>query len=375
MQNRILVTPLLAALAFGPAAAHADDGSKSMFTFSGFGTVGVSHSSQRMGDYVIDSTVPKGAGRSHAWDWGNDTRLGAQLSAEFSPSVTAVVQVISEYQYDSTYRPTIEWANVKYAFNPNFYVRAGRIALPTFLNSDTRKVGYSYPWIHPPAELYRQLAITNSDGVDAMYRTSFGEAGNALRIISGQSKLERATSTSTARGLWGVFDTVEYGAALFRIGYQERESSSANRVTGVTGPWVWYSDLSVGASYDPGNWFVMAEWIQRKSTQKKDAMYVSGGYRIDRLTPYATYSRASASSFLPTATMPTAAAIQFSRRSESTVSLGTRWDFMKNTDFKVQYDQVRLSADSNGDLANVPAGVKLYGARFHVVSFVVDFVF
>ena len=48
---------------------------------------------------------------------------------------------------------------------------------------------------------------------------------------------------------------------------------------------------------------------------------------------------------------------------------------MKNTDFKFQYDQVQLSDNSNGFLANVPPGVTLYGAKFHVISVVVDFVF
>jgi hypothetical protein len=48
---------------------------------------------------------------------------------------------------------------------------------------------------------------------------------------------------------------------------------------------------------------------------------------------------------------------------------------MRNYDFKVQYDQVQLSNDSNGYLINVPTGVTLYGSKFHVISAVVDFVF
>jgi hypothetical protein len=48
---------------------------------------------------------------------------------------------------------------------------------------------------------------------------------------------------------------------------------------------------------------------------------------------------------------------------------------MRNTDLKLQYDQVKLSDNSNGFLANVPAGVTLYGAKFHVISAVVDFIF
>lgn len=362
-------------LAAGLTVAEAAETDQPMLKFGGFGSLGLSHSSQPLGDYILDSTVPKGAGRSRDWSPGNDTRIGAQVAANFTSKTSAVIQVISEYQADGTYRPDIEWANIKYAFTPNVYIRAGRIALPTFLNSDHRDVGYSYPWIHPPLELYRQLTILSSDGVDAMYRHEIGEVGNSIRAIYGSNTIERPTSVSTSRDMWGIFDTLEYGPATLRIGYQKRESQSHNLLTGITGTWVQNSDLSVGASYDPGDWFAMSEWLQRKSTSKIDAMYISAGYRYNKFTPYLTYSQNSPASFLPGFPAPTANSIQSAKKSQNTVSLGIRWDFMRNTDLKLQYDQVRLSANSNGYLANVPTGVILYGEKFHVISAVVDFVF
>jgi predicted porin len=135
------------------------------------------------------------------------------------------------------------------------------------------------------------------------------------------------------------------------------------------------SDLSVGVQYDPGDWFAMSEWIQRESTYKIGAMYVSGGYRVKKFTPYLTYSQNSPGSFLPGFPPPSSDGIRLANRSQSTVSLGVRWDFMKNTDLKLQYDQVKLSDNSNGFLANVPTNVILYGTTFHVISAVVDFVF
>ena len=67
--------------------------------------------------------------------------------------------------------------------------------------------------------------------------------------------------------------------------------------------------------------------------------------------------------------------LQLAQRSQSTNGLGVRWDFMRNFDFKVQYDRVTLSDNSNGYLINVPTNVILYGTTFHVISAVVDFVF
>lgn len=362
-------------LAAGTTVARAAETDQPMFKFGVFGTLGLSHSSMPYGDYVLDSTVPNGAGRSQDWSAGNDTRIAVQATANFTPHISAAAQLISEYQADGTYLPDFEWANVKYAFTPNAYIRVGRTTLPTFLNSDHRDVGYSYPWVHPPLELYRQLAILSSDGVDAMYRHQFGEVGNSLRAIYGSNTIDRPTSVSTSRDMWGIFDTLEYGSTTLHAGYQMRESQSHSLVNGSTGAWIKNSDFSLGASYDPGNWFAMTEWIQRKSTTKIAAMYVSAGYRINKFTPYLTYSQNSPGSFLPGFPAPTSGSIRSARKSQSAVSLGARWDFMRNTDFKLQYDQVRLSADSNGLLANVPTGVILHGSKFHVITAAVDFVF
>jgi hypothetical protein len=367
---------ILLGIISGVANTAAAENNEPMVTFSGFGTLGVSHSSMHDGDYTLDSSIPKGAGLSEDWSAGNDSRIAGHLAAQFTPKVTAVLQVVSEYHTPNTYQPEVEWANVKYAFTPDAYIRVGRIALPTFLNSDSRDVGYSYVWIHPPIELYRQLSITHSDGVDAMYRADIGKTEHTIKaIIYGENTLERENSTSTSKDMWGIFDTIEYGPTTVHVGYQERLAATTNLQTGVTGAWVRYSDLSVGAQYDPGDWFAVSEWIQRKSTTKISAMYVSGGYRINKFTPYLTYAQNSPGTFLPGFPPPSANSIRLANRAQSTISAGVRWDFMKNTDFKFQYDQVTLSDNSNGFLANVPAGVILYGAKFHVVSAVVDFVF
>ena len=89
-----------------------------------------------------------------------DSRVGAQLNARFSPQVSAIVQVTSEQRYDGTYRPEVEWANIKYDVTPDFSIRAGRTVLPSFMVSDYRKVGYATPWVRPPVEVYSLMPLT-----------------------------------------------------------------------------------------------------------------------------------------------------------------------------------------------------------------------
>jgi hypothetical protein len=346
-----------------------------VYKVEGFATVGVSHSSEKWGDYTLDSTVPKGAGLSQDWAFGNDTRLGVQATASLNEKFSSVVQVISEYNAHGNYRPIVEWANLKYALSPNTYVRAGRIALPTFLNSDHRKVGYSYPWIHPPLELYRQLAITNSDGIDAMFRFDVLDGVQTIKVLYGSNTIDRRTTVSNSKNIWGVFDTIEFDTLTLHASYQERQSNTRVVSTGSTGDWIPNSDLSIGVNYDPGDWFFSTEWMQRKSTSKIGARYFSAGVRWNALTPYALYSQNSSGSFLPGFPPPSALSSRLANRSQQTYTLGIRWDFRRNSDFKMQYDQVALSDDSNGFLSNVPDGVSLHGSRFHVLSAAVDFLF
>jgi len=60
--------------------------------------------------------------------------------------------------------------------------------------------------------------------------------------------------------------------------------------------------------------------------------------------------------------------------SQQTLTAGLRWDFMKNVDLKVQYDNVRLDAGSTGLFVNEQPGFRL-GSSANVFSATIDFVF
>jgi len=135
-----------------PLAAWAQEAPS--WKFSGYGTVGVAHSDNRQADYLIDEFKPNGPGYTRSWSPDVDSRLGLQLSAQFTPTLSAVVQVLSKQDENNSYRPELEWANVRWQPTPEFSLRAGRIVLPVFMVTDTRWVGYSNPWVRPPVEMY-----------------------------------------------------------------------------------------------------------------------------------------------------------------------------------------------------------------------------
>jgi hypothetical protein len=116
-----------------------------IFSFSGFGSVGVVHSSEDRADFTSSIFKPDGAGYTHPWSAAVDSLIGGQVIANFTTQLTAMVQVISQQNYDNTYSPHVEWANIKYQLTPEASVRVGRTVLASFLVSDTRNVRIREP--------------------------------------------------------------------------------------------------------------------------------------------------------------------------------------------------------------------------------------
>jgi hypothetical protein len=288
-----------------------------VFLFSGFGTLGVVHSNNNSADFTINLDKSNGAGYTHAWSADVDTLIAAQLDGTFTPKLSAVVQVISEQAYNNTYTPQIEWANVKYQFTSDFSVGLGRIVLPCFFLSDTHNVGYTYAWVRPPVEVYHFIPVTTVDGVDGSYGIHFGDVANTLQGHFGGTAKELPDNRGTARARdsWGISDTTEFGALTARIAYQYTDLTAAPALDpffnafrrfgpqGVAIADEYNADhkpshfIDFGASYDPGNWFVMAEWAYSQNNSfvtKSTAWDVGGGYRLKKLTPYLLYAATKA---------------------------------------------------------------------------------
>jgi hypothetical protein len=59
---------------------------------------------------------------------------------------------------------------------------------------------------------------------------------------------------------------------------------------------------------------------------------------------------------------------------QNTLSIGARWDVLRNAALKLQYDHTRIGAGSSGVLANLQPGFQP-GGTVNVISVSVDFVF
>ena len=412
MPLKIISTLAISAAVFTALPAQADDLEPQIFSFAGYGTLGLVHSSESQADFVDNYLQTRGAGHSQNWSAGVDSRLGAQVTASFNPQWSAVLQVISQQNYEDNYKPSVEWANVKYQATPDFSVRLGRIALPTFLTADYRNVGYAIPWVRTPGELYNLIPITNSDGLDLRYRMHFGEAINTVQAEIGTGHIRVSDDSSVDfTAMHALTDTLEYGPLTVRATYLRANldldiatqlfdaisqfgpqgAALSDRYAGNNKP---ISYAGIGASYDPGDWFVMGEignTVTHSFLGEKTAGYVTAGWRAGKWTPYATYAQVSANSNrsdpgLPTAGLPPQYAYEAMALNtglnqllgdiavQKSFSVGLRWDFMKNASVKTQVDFIRLGQGSPGDFENTQPGFT-GGGHATVGSVALDFVF
>lgn len=408
-----LNTLALAVVTLYAITAEADDAMMPTFSLSSFGTAGIVHSSEKNADFTSSIYKPNGAGHTRNWDADVDSLIGAQVTANFTRQLSAVVQVISEQRYDNSYHPTLEWANFKYQFTPDFSLRVGRTVQPAFLLSDSRRVGYTLPWVRPPGEVYSLIPVTSTDGLDVSYRLHFGDLTNTLQgnVGQGDFRMPGNTGRTLSRDAWGISNLTEYGDLTTRVTYQKTHVTVESfnplfddfRGFGAQGNAIAdrydvkgkpFEFIGVGAIYDPGKWFVMGEWGHIDSHSvigEVNAWYVSSGYRIDAFTPYVTYARSrtvseTSSAGLDTSTLPPALVgaatglnsalnTQLAGSSgQQTLSVGLRWDFTKNMDAKLQYDHTRLDSNATGPLINLQPDYQP-GGSFNLFSLAIDFVF
>ena len=403
---------LALALACTMPAAVAADAEPGNWKLSGFGTLGMVHANTDDADFTSSVLKFNGAGASGRWSGDVDTRLGVQLDVALATQWSAVLQVVSEQRFNDSYRPQVEWANLKYQVTPDIALRVGRVALPVFMAAEHRKVGYVYSAVRQPTEVSGGVPITSSDGADLSWRWRTGELRHTTRLQYGRNDMSLNEETRLhARRILALTHSIDVGAfsarasaigadvtvnvadALFNglkqfgpagLALADRYSVDHKRI----------SLVALGMEYDQGTWFVNAEGGRQRSQSMlgTNVGYALGaGYRWRAFTPYIGYSAVRAQGETRTTGLPltglppplAGAAAQLnaglnqlltSLPEQSTASVGVRWDAFENIALKFQFERVTPHNDSRGMLFNVQPGF-VSDRTIDVTSLTLDFVF
>jgi hypothetical protein len=400
----------------GPASASASAPASAdalQWTFGGFGTVGLAHADTEHADFTSSPLKYDGAGFTRSFSAHVDSRLAAQLGVTVNRRWSAVLQLVTEQNIEGSYKPVVEWANIKYQATPDLALRFGRIALPIFLAADYRKLGFAYPWVRMPVEVYGSFAINNSDGVDLSYRWRSGPVKHVTQAFYGHTNVKLFEQTrAIGRSVAGISHNAEIGALNLRASVisaritfnYARPLFDLMRQFGPQGDALAErfdvddkraTSLALGANYDPGNWFLMGEVAQASTDGsyfgKTRSMYVGAGYRLGSWTAYLSAARGRARSatsdpglslqYLPPQLAALAGGLNAGLNGllmtvpqQSSASVGVRWDVAPNLALKLQHERVNLHNGSRGMLINTQPGFDP-DQPVKVTSAVLDFVF
>lgn len=352
----------VASLMFVPLAQAADVG------ISGFLSVG--------GGMVDDETSIPYDGYSEEDFTFDRNLLGLQITGQVNEKISATAQLIARSEND--YEVTAEWAYLTWQATDNGKVRAGRLRTPLYMYSDSLDVGYSYPWISAPNEVY-YLPFNNVDGVDYYVTAALGSFDTSFQAYFGSfesdfSFEDGTEGYATLRNQMGVAATLGKDWWNLRAAYHQVDLTidiNNPQLAGLIGlvaaspfasivPSIAVEDdkatfAQVGINIDTGRFVAAAEHIEfdvKDSLLAKNVRdYVMVGVRLGDFLVHVTGSKADdeiadLSTGIPVSaqTQPlidglnaTAQARDIDRE---VLSLGTRWDVASGTALKLQLDDV-----------------------------------
>jgi hypothetical protein len=115
-----------------------------------------------------------------------DSKIGLQAKYFITDWASFTAQAVSRGEDLS---PDIEWAFFTFNIGDNWQVTLGRKRIPLYYYSDFQDVGFSYPWISPPDELYGWDA-TNYNGISVAYNGNIGDINYGVSLFGGGEDID-----------------------------------------------------------------------------------------------------------------------------------------------------------------------------------------
>lgn len=277
------------------------------YQFNGFGTLGITHMGGESDlDYGIQGQT------NDSWRGDQLSKLAVQMRYGITDTVSVTGQLITKPTQDSW---EVGPGNLYLAWEAtdNLTLRGGRLGTPIYMYSETLNVGFSYPWLRLPEEVYSLVQLANHDGADVLYNFNTGAGTVSVQVAGGQAIKRDHYALDNMQDL-DYRDVFATNVALstdnfgtFRIGYAEADLQITvdETITNVFGAQenIVFNALdaqkgkfsSVGHQYDNGTWLSAAEavklTIEQDNEAEATAFYVMGGRRFGDYLAHVTYGQ------------------------------------------------------------------------------------
>ncbi len=372
------VAAVVSALLLGAEACYAEKLTDNL-EISGFARViggYLSHSSRRFDGYTNEVSLDE------------QSLLAVQPSYSFNDKLSVSSQFVAHTGDDRD--SGLEWAYLSYQPSSAWHFRAGKLRTPFFIYSDGYDVGYSYPWVTAPVQVYNNYLFSNFNGASASYYHSGNSLALNLEAYYGYFKGDlflagtKVDVETEVEDLAGIVATINRNNLSLRMSYhQAHNTTEIPNVSELRSQLyaLGYNDsakslessgnvyaLQTSLSYDTLNSFYKAEWVNivtgYEIAPEITGYYLMAGRVINDWTLHATYSRSEYSAVKMSNELPmpptgnpqqdmlsTAYYQVFASTPNGNLdsyTLGTRWDFRMNMALKAEITLLEESRSRSG---------------------------
>lgn len=344
---------------------------KDVIEVSGFGRL--------VGGYLDDPDL-EFQRYSDSISFGEQSLLGLRLDLNINDKLKIVTQGILHSSEDRD--SEIQWLYLQYQATRSLSVRLGRQRMPFFDFSETNDVGFAYPWITPPLQVYSNFLFFDIDGAMASYEFSSKGVSGAVEAYWGEFEgdltVAETTAFTTVDNGHGLILKLNFDAFSFRASHHRTKIDiglkpilefksilsnvglieSANSL-GLAGQ-LEFSQASL--NYDSFDYFLKAEVTRYDSDflffPDVNSGYITAGYNFYPFSMHFTYALSKESYILPNNSIPKGLAPQITALSfafdqtldnlnnyglEST-SIGVRYDWNENIALKAEITKLNGEA-------------------------------
>lgn len=289
-----------------------------------------------------------------------DSKYGVNLRSELTNDIYGAAQLLAtgrEGQFDVE----AEWAYLSYKIANGFSIRAGKLNLQTFLHSDYKEVGYLYPQVRLPEEVYGFNPMRNFPGIELMHTATLGAStrftsqffvGSAEVMITPNIRMNGVNGYGVNFQLDNKYFTLRAGAISPEVRLTQNNHTMNMPMGAITFPDAILDEkdrmvlATAGLSWDIAGFVGYGEYISvtAEGTLKevfpdREGAYLTVGYQMDSFLPYVTSAYADSEGTAQTAAtagifMPTPLIIQDS------ITIGMRYDVDEFSAIKFEFKEI-----------------------------------
>ncbi|GAA6186299.1 MULTISPECIES: hypothetical protein [Aliiglaciecola] len=342
--------------------------------FSGYARV--------IGGYLDEDNVDY-KGYDDSLSFEPSSLIALQAEYKFSEKWSGTTQLIA--RADRSKDSGIEWLYLTYQATDNLQIKFGKLRAPFFSMSDYTDVGFAYPWINLPQQVYDNFLFRTFEGADLIYKFTNSNFEASIEAYIGQEdgdvNFSNTPTGFTARNLRGLIGKINKNNFELRLAHYEGNLSL--NITEIHQFQRYLSNLNFGRSadslstkgvakveqigivYDNLDYFFRSEWVNIETDldfiPEIQSYYVTAGFNYAPFTFHITFADSDGDSKTPVQEIPVGFDPNLDQLAQAYNSifldaaatdmqswtLGARWDVLSNLALKVEYSAIEEDNGSN----------------------------